>query len=94
MFITFKEILEYSLENCLSLAALIREGENYYHELLEANWVSDGMWWGKGWHWLLESLGLWSKQRSPFLILMAFYIVFSFTGFPRFLSLSYKLLLD
>lgn len=48
MFITFKEILEYSLENCLSLAALIREGENYYHELLEANWVSDGMWWGRG----------------------------------------------
>lgn len=50
MFITFKEIIEYSLENCLSWAALIREGRNYYHELLEANWVSDGIWWGRGGH--------------------------------------------
>lgn len=43
MFITFKEILEYSLENCLGLAALIREGGHYYRELLQAEWVSDGM---------------------------------------------------
>lgn len=48
MFITFKEIIEYSLENCLNWAALIREGGNYYHELLEVNWVSDSMWWGRG----------------------------------------------
>lgn len=42
VFIIFKEIIEYLLENCLSCVAVI-EGSNHCYEFLEASWVSDGM---------------------------------------------------
>lgn len=47
MFIIFKEITEYSLENGLCEAALVRKDGNHYYESLEARWVSDGIWWGR-----------------------------------------------
>lgn len=95
MFIAFKEIIECSLDNCLSWASLMREGGNHCYESLEARWVSDGMWWGRGGFGYFGPSDCEQNERSPSLMLMSSTtMVFSFTRFPRFLSLSHKLLLD
>lgn len=48
MVIIFKEIIEFSLENCLNWATLIRKCGDHCYEFLEASWASEGMWWGNG----------------------------------------------